>query len=210
MRTLILLVLLSLMAGAQVPRPEGNQYPVSTWKFWRVQSEHLDLWSAPGEKVVGTVPRGALLRCQRMLVDKKGNTWLRVTYKGGPAVYARAATGSVDPDQSEPVQADASGDFHGRSEHVYWKVVDPTGLNGRWNAAIKPDSNDPLPDRNMPQWEVVTNFSPGTILEGFRGNLGVVFLETEDGKPWMQVRLGGDQACVVRANTKYIVPVDGP
>lgn len=210
MRNLVCLILLLFVVagGQQVPQADGEQYPVSSWKFW-IAWQEIELLDGPNGKVVRKIPQGALMRCSKMLTDKDGHTWLDVAYNG-KRYFTRAGARLVLPDQSEPVKPDARGDFHGRNQHTYWMVVDPTGLNGRWHKAIDLHSNAAWPDHKMAEWPVVTNFSTGTILKARHGNLGVVYAETADGKPWLQVWYGPDKACMVRANSLYIRPVDGP
>lgn len=106
---------------------------------------------------------------------------------------------------------DKNGDFSVRNLHRYWEVVDtdPQGVNGRLSTEYPIDwlnVSAIWPDEEISKWPIIRKFSRNTILECACGHVGVIVFD-EDGKPWLRVLLGG-WVCFVRANSKYVHPVE--
>lgn len=113
---------------------------------------------------------------------------------------------------SEPVTPDANGNY-GRTDHRTWQVVDPdpNGLNCRWHAAMPADWYAPdtqFPNREFGQWQVVRQFSSGSILTANLAPAGFATLYDQQQQPWLKVEIGeNDTICLVRANAAYIQPI---
>jgi len=107
---------------------------------------------------------------------------------------------------------DENGNYCGGTTHRHWIVVDKdfNGLNGRLADNFPKDWEDPRslwPGGNIGQWPVVHRFYPGSILNACMGNRGIIFLNDDNGNPWIMISVSMDEVCFVRANSKYIKPV---
>jgi len=115
--------------------------------------------------------------------------------------------------QGSTVQANPDGDYS-RTDHKQWVVVDsdPAGLNCRWSDAMPDEWYAPdaqFPPMNIRQWPVVARFEPGTILTANLTPAGFVLLYDDRYLPWLKVSIGkNDRICLVRANQRFIRPVD--
>jgi hypothetical protein len=112
---------------------------------------------------------------------------------------------------------DSNGDYSGNVGHESWIVVDPdpNGLNCRWSEQISREWYAPdveLPNRNISEWPVVRRFQKNTPSQYLTANLspaGFATFTDELGNPWLKVSIGSnDQICLVRANAKYVQPVN--
>ena len=99
-------------------------------------------------------------------------------------------------------RANEKGDFT-TFTHFYWKVVDtdPAGLNGR---ELKGE-NDAYGELDLSTMPVIMHFPKGSLLLARAGCVD------KNGASWLDVMLGaGGKYCLVRANTKFVVPVKIP
>lgn len=108
---------------------------------------------------------------------------------------------------------DANGDYTRKTSHRTWRVVDadPGGLNCRWSADAPADWYSPsaqLPPLNIEEWEVVQRFPQGTVLTSNITPAGFATLTDTQKQPWLKVSIGpNDQICLVRANERYVQPI---
>ncbi len=231
MKRLLLGLWLAAIALA-VPRPElpegTYEYPPAkkAWEHWSSNREGVEYriartpraWDDPQPSdwcVHGFLQEGAIVHAQSVFVDREGLSWLRCLYNG--KLYAvRATYQDVTPAEREPLAIDAEGNFTGPTLHRYFKVVDPEGLNGRWSETdAHPGEDVAWPTTDINTWPVRQKFPPGAILIGVQGNRGVLLHDNIDGKVWMvvkrfDVRKFGHDEYLVRANTRYLKPIDGP
>lgn len=112
----------------------------------------------------------------------------------------------------------ASGDYAGGGAETWmnWQVLDPdpAGLNcratpvfasGEWTERVY----DSLPN-NIGSFPVVHRFTAGTILRANNTPAGATLWRDDAGKNWVRVSLddNSDAICFVRANKRYVHPVD--
>lgn len=108
----------------------------------------------------------------------------------------------------------AMGDYATRTSHRFWVVVDPDpqGVNCRWSANMPANWYDPganLPSLTFDQWDVVRRFKRNSVLISNTTPAGFALMFDESNKPWLKVRTGTkEQICLVRANSKYIQPIE--
>ena len=108
---------------------------------------------------------------------------------------------------------DRTGDFSSRTGHLFWTVVDadPSGLNCRWSPDVPeawyaPDAD--WSDRDYQNWPVAMTFDYGTVLTANITPAGFATVTDSRDLPWLKVRLGSaDQICLVRASSRYILPI---
>ncbi|NJP12185.1 MAG: hypothetical protein HC866_24230 [Leptolyngbyaceae cyanobacterium RU_5_1] len=108
---------------------------------------------------------------------------------------------------------DRDGDYSGRTSHQNWLVVDAdaNGLNCRWFSTTPTDWYSPtakLPLATINQWRVVRRFKRNTPLTANTTPAGFATIADTENKPWLKVSIGAnDQVCLVRANARYIRPI---
>ncbi|MFK8182441.1 MAG: hypothetical protein AB8B99_03640 [Phormidesmis sp.] len=108
--------------------------------------------------------------------------------------------------------ADSAGDFSTRVGYNLWKVVDPdpAGVNCRWSPEMPTEWYSPgadWPDGDFQNWPVVRTFAKGKNLTSNGTPAGFMTVMDSRRLPWLKIAIGeNDQICLVRANTRYIVP----
>lgn len=111
---------------------------------------------------------------------------------------------------------DKNGDYIGKMSHKSWVVTDSGFLNGRLSHELPMYWYDPRvkwPRMNIGQWPVIRKFAGGTILTANGVPAGFVVIHDENEKPWLKVNISppgeksGDAVCYVRANVKYVRPI---
>jgi hypothetical protein len=107
----------------------------------------------------------------------------------------------------------STGDYIGRTSHQSWVVVDPDpdGVNCRWSKAMPAEWYAPdakLPPLTIGQWAIVKRFRRNTVLKANLTPAGFATITDTLKKPWLKVDIGeNDRICFVRANARYIRPV---
>jgi hypothetical protein len=87
-------------------------------------------------------------------------------------------------------------------------------LAGRLTPNWPADDRDPGAllkiDWLVPRWPVVATFSKGQRLRAVPDEGGGILIKDIDGSSWMKVETGTGGFCFVRANSKYVRPVQPP
>ncbi|HIK55676.1 MAG TPA: hypothetical protein IGS37_11000 [Synechococcales cyanobacterium M55_K2018_004] len=126
---------------------------------------------------------------------------------------AQTITPGVTLAQTPLPRANANGDYLQRTSHPTWVVVDPdpNGLNCRWSRQMPVEWYSPsaqLPRMDVVNWPVVRQFRSGTLLRANTTPAGFATMADTRGLPWLKVSIGpNDQICLVRANRRFIRPV---
>ena len=116
--------------------------------------------------------------------------------------------------QGENSEPDKNGNYSTMCFCTTWEVVDPdpAGLNGRLDTGFYKEWYAPCAEwneMNIGEWPVIRTFSKGTILIANGTPAGFIGTYDDNGNPWMKVTIGpDDEICFVRANSKYIKPVE--
>lgn len=129
---------------------------------------------------------------------------------------------------------DAQGNYRAvrrRLLHPRWQVVDPEGLNCRMPEEFQwrdlgerisdtPESSNIVDSlwaeqpRNPLHWPVMQVLPPGSVVRAWGGNLGaMIVLDDHRNLPWLPVwvqHADRQGHCFVRANQRFIRPVDSP
>ncbi|QIZ69809.1 hypothetical protein [Oxynema aestuarii] len=124
-----------------------------------------------------------------------------------PPPDERRRVSSVFPRSNE------AGDYASKSDHTYWKVVDPdpNGLNCRMSEAsideVWSATGGPI---DIGNWPVVGTLQTNQEFEAELSPGGFVITFDPQGKPWIYVESSegnGTSDCFVRANTQYVEPI---
>ncbi|WP_254563447.1 hypothetical protein [Oscillatoria sp. HE19RPO] len=128
--------------------------------------------------------------------------------------------GSDTPDEMPPVassvlpQTNAQGDYTGKSNHIYWRVVDPdpNGLNCRMgDRTIEQVWTPSSGALNIGSWPVTGTLPPDSTFQAALSPGGFVLTFDANNQPWIFVESsnGPEQTnnCFIRANTNYIQPL---
>ena len=124
-----------------------------------------------------------------------------------------AVSVSDEPANSAPFPvADDSGDFSRRTGYNLWQVsdTDPAGVNCRWSPEMPEEWYSPAEDwsdTDFQNWPVARTFEYGTKLVSDGSPAGFMRVVDSRGLPWLKIKVGdNNQICLIRANTRYIVP----
>lgn len=107
----------------------------------------------------------------------------------------------------------AAGDYSVRTSHRLWTVMDPdpNGVNCRWSPKAPANWYDPVakfPPADYGSWKVVRRFKRNQVVNSNITPAGFAILTDTQRKPWLKVSIGpNDQICLVRANVKFVRPV---
>ncbi|MCT7963480.1 hypothetical protein NG799_03245 [Laspinema sp. D1] len=130
--------------------------------------------------------------------------------------------GSDTPDEIPTASSifpknNAQGDYTGKSDHIYWQVVDPdpNGLNCRMgDRTIDQVWNPSAGALDIGTWSVTGTLPPDSTFQAALSPGGFVLTFDANNQPWMFVESsnGPEQTsnCFIRANSKYITPIIPP
>ena len=124
-----------------------------------------------------------------------------------------AVSVSDEPANGAPFPvADDSGDFSRRTGYNLWQVsdTDPAGVNCRWSPEMPEEWYSPATDwsdTDFQNWPVTRTFEYGTKLVSDGSPAGFMRVVDSRGLPWLKIKVGdNNQICLIRANTRYVVP----